>query len=1044
MKKIILILMIMATNAFGTNITYRFTYGAQWLDDSLEFTTFYKDGSAYDSISFNAVGTDHIDSAAVYPDTCPILIKIRGWIDGEVWYSTINIDLSNKHDTAAFARAGWDNNVIAEVNRTVGNVTALATGAIDSGDFGSTYWAAMQNDSAANARANWDNDIVAEVNRTVGMATSVTGLATGAIDSSDLASTYWAAMQNDSAANARYIWNLPFATAWVAGSMGDSMNNSSYVQGSAVTAWNSTQRDSVLQTIADAGKLGRIIDSLNAILDSLQSQDNWVAKEATINTEVGNIDGWNPITDNDSLIGDQSTNTATAIVDTAAIGRSVWDFDIVDSTGRIVVVRPINTQGDTLARQKDSAIMQGQAAGITVAGVIDSMIKQGFVTYSLGQDSTLLLKRVAISGANGAGASVNIVNTSTTSPVGIKVDVSSANAAGRAVQLSGSASSYGLLAQAGSSLYPTMAIKCADGSAGKLYSIQDSKIDSIYDTIKAANGWVATQANQQTIVINIAQNKDSIQKIRDSIDDLSPVIHAINPVSDSLFETLTVIHAALDTLGIIIPDSLNDTLTAIHNAALNAGVPDSLFDSLTAIHAAISDSDRLFSADKDLLINRITDSLNLVTIPVNVKEMEDTEYAEIAHYTGDTSWNFPFRGLTEMPQNLVRNGSFEAESLGTYLTESNIFPKGWSSYFYGTAHVIIKEVTGSNQIYSSGGKKYMEVNGDAIGDSAQFLSSPFNVKSGGYVIYGITARKGSGASITCYLHNDNDNSRLDTLNNDITSLEGITYTKIYKVPPILDDIGIEFEIFVNAETSFVYLDGTFAYYYPKLDTLDIDSISQITADLLAGGISVTCSGMGMGGVSIKVKVADTSGADAAITGAWVSLNTMAGVPYAGQLTNTSGQANFFANVNDTLVASVTIPGYVIPKSDTLPIIAGGVSDSIKGYDMITAPPGSADLCRVYLNVVDGSGNYLEGVKMTASIQNTSGGVIDTCAGTPIGQYTMGSTLSDASGYLYIDLIKSKCLNNQQKYKFIITYPSGQSFGKGPFTVPDSSTWKLTW
>jgi len=28
----------------------------------------------------------------------------------------------------------------------------IAESAIDSGDFGSTYWAAMQNDSAANAR----------------------------------------------------------------------------------------------------------------------------------------------------------------------------------------------------------------------------------------------------------------------------------------------------------------------------------------------------------------------------------------------------------------------------------------------------------------------------------------------------------------------------------------------------------------------------------------------------------------------------------------------------------------------------------------------------------------------------------------------------------------------------------------------------------------------------------------------------------------------------------------------------------------------------
>lgn len=50
----------------------------------------------------------------------------------------------------------------------------------------------------------------------------------------------------------------------------------------------------------------RIIDSLQAIIDTLQLLDNWVAREATIASEVGNIDGWNPITDNDSLIIDKS------------------------------------------------------------------------------------------------------------------------------------------------------------------------------------------------------------------------------------------------------------------------------------------------------------------------------------------------------------------------------------------------------------------------------------------------------------------------------------------------------------------------------------------------------------------------------------------------------------------------------------------------------------------------------------------------------------------------------------------------------------------
>ncbi|MGH8015119.1 MAG: hypothetical protein ACREBV_02910, partial [Candidatus Zixiibacteriota bacterium] len=50
----------------------------------------------------------------------------------------------------------------------------------------------------------------------------------------------------------------------------------------------------------------RVIDSLQAVIDSLQLIDNWVAKEATVAAEIGNIDGWNPITDNDSLVMDKS------------------------------------------------------------------------------------------------------------------------------------------------------------------------------------------------------------------------------------------------------------------------------------------------------------------------------------------------------------------------------------------------------------------------------------------------------------------------------------------------------------------------------------------------------------------------------------------------------------------------------------------------------------------------------------------------------------------------------------------------------------------
>jgi hypothetical protein len=53
----------------------------------------------------------------------------------------------------------------------------------------------------------------------------------------------------------------------------------------------------------DMSDLAAIESKVDSCLDSLQNMDNWVAQQ----TEVANIDGWNPITDNDSLIIDQST-----------------------------------------------------------------------------------------------------------------------------------------------------------------------------------------------------------------------------------------------------------------------------------------------------------------------------------------------------------------------------------------------------------------------------------------------------------------------------------------------------------------------------------------------------------------------------------------------------------------------------------------------------------------------------------------------------------------------------------------------------------------
>ena len=71
------------------------------------------------------------------------------------------------------------------------------------------------------------------------------------------------------------VWNLSWATAWTAGSMGDSLNN---------TSLGTLLANQQKQT-----------DSLNATLDSIQNQDNWGAKEVTVQEALDTLqkqDDW--------------------------------------------------------------------------------------------------------------------------------------------------------------------------------------------------------------------------------------------------------------------------------------------------------------------------------------------------------------------------------------------------------------------------------------------------------------------------------------------------------------------------------------------------------------------------------------------------------------------------------------------------------------------------------------------------------------------------------------------------------------------------------
>jgi phosphotransferase system HPr-like phosphotransfer protein len=78
------------------------------------------------------------------------------------------------------------------------------------------------------------------------------------------------------------VWNVAFGTAFTAGSMGDSLNNASYMQGTAsgLTAHDIWTYRIDTMAVEATGEDGA--EALNAVLDTLQLHDGWVAQQSTL------------------------------------------------------------------------------------------------------------------------------------------------------------------------------------------------------------------------------------------------------------------------------------------------------------------------------------------------------------------------------------------------------------------------------------------------------------------------------------------------------------------------------------------------------------------------------------------------------------------------------------------------------------------------------------------------------------------------------------------------------------------------------------------
>lgn len=116
----------------------------------------------------------------------------------------------------------------------------------------------------------------------------------------------------------------------------------------------------------DVSAVGDIEDTVNAILDTLQLQDDWIAQQ----TEVANFDGWDPHLDNDSLIIDMSELSARP-----AIGDTIQRAAAVPGNAMTLTTGERGSIEDSVYAQRAGykADVSGLALATATTEILDSI-----------------------------------------------------------------------------------------------------------------------------------------------------------------------------------------------------------------------------------------------------------------------------------------------------------------------------------------------------------------------------------------------------------------------------------------------------------------------------------------------------------------------------------------------------------------------------------------------------------------------------------------------------------------------------------------------
>lgn len=194
---------------------------------------------------------------------------------------------------------------------------------------------------------------------------------------------------------------------------------------------------------------------------------------------------------------------------------------------------------------------------------------------------------------------------------------------------------------------------------------------------------------------------------------------------------------------------------------------------------------------------------------------------------------------------------------------------------------------------------------------------------------------------------------------------------------------------------------------------------------------------GGGAYSVSIQVYDST-IDQSVGGVEVAVrNASQTAVIAHAYTNSEGLASFNLN-SAAYVVVASSPGYLFDTFDTIQV-AGTQTDTVFATQFAPGAPSSASLCRVYGHLHDLQGEPEEDASVMASLPSgvaLSGDLIISPAAV--------STQTDSTGYFFIDLIPSDSLIvDDTQYELSITRRDGTVLIRR-MSVPDSSSWRLTW